>query len=192
MKRFLSALPILLIVVSANAFASSTTIYLSPNTGSGDNFAFVQGGTFLNGGIPYVLFNTQQGFAPGSTFGISSDVFFVNAVVTIGNVPYDLAVSGPGTLFVSSFTFPSGGKDFSIRLTASFSVQGAVFVDGQTIQIDIGGSAPGTMLFTWDQSQGMYFGNFTVFTTAPEPGTLGLMGTGLMGLLAFARKRLAT
>ncbi|PYX67952.1 MAG: hypothetical protein DMG72_24050, partial [Acidobacteria bacterium] len=29
------------------------------------------------------------------------------------------------------------------------------------------------------------------FTTAPEPGTLGLMGMGLISILALARKRLS-
>ena len=40
MKRLFWALPILLLGISASAFADSITIGLSPNNGSGDNFGF--------------------------------------------------------------------------------------------------------------------------------------------------------
>jgi hypothetical protein len=197
-KRFLWALPILLVVVSASAFATSTTIFLSPNDGSGDNFGFVQGQDVgIGGGVPFDFFNIF-GYAPGSTLGGSTSVFFSDGFVQIGNTTYDLSFTSPGTLFVSTFTLPAtGGNGFTIQAFASFSAQAQIFVNGQPQLISLGGSAPGLITFSWDPSSGLFFANSVVFTTGPvlpattpEPGTVGLMGTGLIGLLGFVRKKL--
>jgi len=50
----------------------------------------------------------------------------------------------------------------------------------------VGGGAVGKIPF--HLFNGLYYAGG--FTTVPEPGTLALMGTGLIGILAFARKRL--
>jgi PEP-CTERM motif len=190
MKRFLWTMPMLFVVLSASAFASSVTIGLSPNNGSGDNFAFLQGlDVGISGGTAFEYFNTQ-GYAPGSTLGGTTDVFFSSGFVQIGGTTYDLLFTGPGTLFVSSFTLPAnGGKNFAIQAFASFSAQAQIFVNGQPQLIGLGGGAPGLMTFTWDPSSGLFFANPVVFTTAPEPGTLGLMGTGLISMLGLARRK---
>jgi hypothetical protein len=195
MKRLLWALPLLVAVMSANALADSVNIFLAPNDGSGDNFAFLSqaSGVSVNiqGGIPFGAFSTQ-GFAPGSGFGLSTDVFFSSGTIQLGNNVYDILFSGPGTLFVSSFTFPTNGQGFSILASASFSASGFIFIDGQQTPVSVGGSGLGTMTFSFDPSTGLYYGNLTKFssTTVPEPGTLGLMGTGLIGMLGFVRSKL--
>ncbi len=191
MKRFLWASPILLVVISASAFATSTTIFLSPNDGSGDNFGFSQGGDLgLGGGTPFRFFNIFGGYAPGSTFGGATSVFLGGGFIQIGSTTYDLDFTGPGGLFISPFTFPSNGQSFSIQVLAGFSAQALIFVNGQPQLLNISGSAPGEMQFTWDPSSGLFFGNSVVFTTAPEPGTLGLMATGLIGLLGAVGRKL--
>jgi len=199
MKRFLWALPTILLVFSASAFADSIIIGLSPNNGSGDNFGFAlsQPGfaVGIGGGTPVDFFN-DQGYAPGSDFGGTTAVFFSSGSVQIGDNTYDLGFSGPGTLFVSSFTFPTTGKNLSIQVQADFSVS-AFFFDaaGQFQTISIGGGAPGTMTFNWNPSLGLFFANPVVFSTAtvtPEPATFGLMATGLLSMLALARRKLRT
>ena len=196
MKRFLWALPTFLLVFCTCALADSITIGLSPNNGTGDNFGFSlsQPGfaVSIDGGTGVDFFN-DQGYAPGTTFGGATTVFFSAGTVQIGDNTFDLGFTG-GTLFLSSFTLPANNQNFSIQVQAGFSTSAFFFdADGQFQTIDISGGAPGTMTFTWDPSLGLYFAQPAVFTTAvvtPEPGTLGLMGTGLVSVLALARRKL--
>ena len=195
MKPLLLTLPMLLVLLPSSALADSVSIFLSPNDGSGDNFGFLaQTGAAMvsiSGGTPFSFFSTQ-GFAPGSTFGGATSVFFSDGTIQLGNNVYDLGFNGPGSLFVSSFAFPTNGQSFSIQASATFSASGYFFVDGQQRQVTLGGSAPGIVTLTFDPTSGLYFANPIKFssTTVPEPGTLGLMGTGLTGLLVFARSKL--
>ena len=180
MKRFLWASPMLFLALSVSAFANSTmggiTIGLGPNDGSGDNFVFLQGNDiFIDGGTPFGFFN-NQGYPPGSTLGGGTQVFFDNGTIKIGGITYDLLFTGPGTLFISPFTVPSNGQALTF---VSFSAQALVYVNGQPLLLNLGGSA------SW-----LFSANSGIFTTTPEPGTLGLMGTGLIGVLGFARKKL--
>ena len=138
---------------SASAFADSITIGLNPNDGSGDNFGFssIQPGFVVGfgGGTPYGFFN-DQGFASGSTFIGATPVFFSSGSVQFGDNTYDLS-GGTGSLFLSNFTFPTNGQNFSILVQADFSASAYYFDNaGQYQTINIGGSAPGTMTFTWD------------------------------------------
>jgi hypothetical protein len=52
--------------------------------------------------------------------------------------------------------------------------------------IDLYGSSKGKITFF--RADGLYYAGS--FTTVPEPGTLGLMGTGLIGIFSVARRRL--
>ena len=180
MKRFLWASPVLFLTLSLSAFADSTrggiTIGLGPNDGSGDNFVFLQGNDiFIDGGTPFAFFNTQ-GYAPGSTLGGGTQVSFDNGTIKIGSITYNLLFTGPGTLFISPFTVPSNGPAITF---VSFSAQALVYVNGQPILLNLGGSASGP-----------FSANSGFFTTTPEPGTLGLMGTGLIGMLGAIRRKL--
>ncbi len=190
MKQFLWVTPMLFVLMSGSAFATSvsTSIGLFPNGGSGDNFRFLQQGggvsIGIQGGTPYSFFNIE-GYAPGSTLGGTTDVFFSGGFVQFGGNSFDLNFSGPGTLFLSSFTLPTNGKDFTAQVEVDFSVLATIADTGQPL--DVGGGAVGKIPFHF--FNGLYFAGG--FTTVPEPGTLALMGTGLIGILALARKRLS-
>jgi hypothetical protein len=197
MKRFLWAAPILfLVATSVCASADSLDIFLIPNNGSGDNFGFLQqqnGITIsIGGGTPFGFFN-DQGYDPGSVFGGTTSVFFSGGTIQIGNNTFDLGFNGPGSLFLSSFTFPTDGSNLSIIVQANFTAQAYYFdADGQLHPITISGSGHGLMTFNYSSATGLYFAPAStpvVFSAVPEPGTLGLMGTGLLGMLGTARQK---
>jgi hypothetical protein len=188
MKRFLLAAPMLFLLITTSAFAD-TLIGLVPNDGGGDNFGFLQrgGGTTIEigGGTPFTFFHIGP-YAPGSTLGGSTDVFFSGGFIKIGGNSHDLQfISGPGTLFLSSFTLPTNGKDFTISVVIDFSTSVVIVDTGQTL--DVSGGRSGTLSFHF--SDGFYFPDSNGFTVTPEPSTLGLLGTGLIGILAFVRKK---
>jgi hypothetical protein len=201
MKRCFWVLPMLLVVISASAFADSITIGLSPNDGSGDNFGFLeQGAGFsiqIHGGTPVDFFPAAItdvfGYAPGSVFGGTTQVFFTDSFIQVGNNTYDLGFSGPGTLFVSSFTLPTDGTGFTTQVQGNFSVPAFYYVGTQLKTINVSGTGSGTITFAFDSITGVYYGaSPVVFTgsTTPEPATLGLMGTGLMIILGVWRKKI--
>jgi hypothetical protein len=192
MKRFLWAIPLVFVLISLRANANSiTTIFLIPNDGSGDNFGFFQQSPTrtieVQGGIPFSVFNAF-GFAPGSNLGGTTDVFFDNGSIVIGGISHDLAFNETGTLFISSITLPTNGANgFSTLVTLTFSV-GATTVD--TFQpVNIFGGATGTATFSLFDGN-YYAQGITATSTVPEPGAFGLVGTGVLSILAAFRKKL--
>jgi hypothetical protein len=189
MKRFLLSLPLLfLTLMSSTAFADH--IYLIPNDGSGDNFGFIgyMNGhqLFLDGGTPYDFFG-DGGYAPGSVFGGGDTLYLYPADVWINGAP--MAFGFPDTMsviFGSSITLPTNGRDFTVPWQIGFSATGVSFDTGQAIQV--GGYASGKLSFYDSPVSGLYYPGS--FVQTPEPGTLGLLGTGIIGILASTRKRL--
>ena len=191
MKRLRWVAPMLFVLISASTFAD-TLIFFRPNDGTGDNLFIIQrrvGATIQIGGGTAVDFFSADAYAPGSMLGGSADIFFDDGSIQSGGTSHDLFFnSGPGTLFLSSFTLPTNGKDFTVRVKIDFSISATIADTGQPLIVN--GGRVGTLTFHF--FDGSYFadsGGFTAIT--PEPGTLGLMGTGLMSILALARKRLA-
>jgi hypothetical protein len=174
-------------LVSSSAFAN-TLIGYSPNDGSGDNFGFLIYGNGIyavgGGGTPFDFFNVF-GYAPGSVLGGSTDIFFEGGFVRIGTISSDVFFDG-GALFMSTITLPTNGKDFVAPVTIGFDATGTL-VDTPTQQsIDLSGSADGYIKF--DFFGGTY--SPESFVEVPEPGTLGLLGMGLLGVAARARNKL--
>jgi hypothetical protein len=189
MKRFLWVTPILFLLLTASAFAD-TVIGLIPNDGSGDNFGFNQQGSkgfiHVGGGLPFFFFHVGE-YAPGSTLGGSTGIFFTDGFLLSPNGnSRDFVSSSGGTLFLSSFTLPTNGKEFKVRVEIDFTMS-LIFADtGETL--DVTGARVGSLTFHF--FNGSYFADSRGFTVTPEPSTLGLMGTGLISILALARKRL--
>ena len=183
MKRFLWLTPILFVVMLGSAFADGITFV--PNDGSGDNFGFFQNGAGFGGGVPYDFFNIGP-YAPGSTLGGQADIFIEGGFIVIDGIGHDLAPLGPGTLFLSSLTLPTNGKDFRALVDLSFGA--TMLIIDTNEPVDVGGGAVGSIKFHF--VDGFYYPDSAGFIQAPEPGTLGLMGSGLIGILALVRKRL--
>lgn len=206
MRRFTWALALMLLVFPASALADSLTFTLHnarlnifANDGSGENVGFTLqgGGVFLQGtaGTPYDWFNVFSSYAPGSSFGGTS--LFISSV-DAGHVggfgSDDISIDCcTATLFVSSFTFPTNGKSFTVSLPASISsITGTISSTGQQFTLLVP-SGKLKISFAYDSSSGMYVpvGN-ALYTTAPEPASLFLMGTGLFATLGLVRRRRAS
>jgi hypothetical protein len=185
MKRLYLASLLLCALMSASAFAN-TIIGYSPNNGSGDNFGFKTYGVGFyvsgGGGTPFDFFNSDFGYAPGSTLGGFTDLFLSGGFAKIGPNSSEVAFD-VGTLFMSTIALPTNGRDFRAPVEIGFSASGTLLSTGDPI--DVGGRAGGFIQF--DFINGAYYPED--FVQAPEPGTLALVGTGPLGVLARTRKK---
>ena len=179
-----------MVLTSVSAFADSVTITLAPGTPDESNFTFAaqqQGfSVFLFGTVPESFYSISL-IAPGSTLGGTSEVFVDGGLIKINGVSYENLGHDIGTLFISSFTFPTNGKDFTVPVSASFSVDELIVGVGN---IHLNGTASGKVTFKFNSNVGLYSPSTIFLTTVPEPSTLGLLGIGLTGILALARRKL--
>lgn len=135
--------------------------------------------TFTTGTMTSGNFSTGATFGPGGTFVITGN--------GLDGLPNGVIFSG--TFSATTTWEPSGtvGVDGSIYYTLSGAVTGTWYngqtVSGATTQITVNTGKNGFM-----GSVPLSSGD-TVITTTPEPGTLGLLGTGLVGLAGFVRKK---
>jgi len=127
------------------------------------------------------------GYAPGSYVGGGSALFIDSGIQQIGGERYDLqATQTPGTLDMTVFRLPTNGQGgFQVPVSIDFSVDMINLETGDLVTV--GGFASGHVSFFLGET-GLYYATEPFAT--PEPGTLGLVGTGLLGVLTFARGRL--
>ena len=215
MKRFQWAAAILLVALAQCVHADSisnfnitgVTVVVLPNEG-GDNvfFTLTGPGTNIsgNGGINCLshwcdAFNT---LSPGqSVFPNIGQIFlanFNNAMVGGKSYPPEEELGFTSAFSINvlgTFTLPvnPNSSTFSSCVPATVSGPIAGFVgSGETFkQINLITPAGGSFCTAWNFSGGQYQfarGNFFV-STVPEPGTLGLVGSGLIALVGTARRR---
>lgn len=160
----------------------------------GPNINLTGGGIASCDASPFFCLS-EVPFSPGTSLNPSIGVDFESSAggVTIKGISY------PVVLFISSinaasFTFPLGGRvptTFTIAVPASFSVVNGLVLNeaGPSLNVMI---PPGQLVLTFNyfppgngERARYFFSSGQYVVTTPEPGTLGLMATGLAGIVGL-------
>jgi PEP-CTERM motif-containing protein len=209
MQRFQWAIVMLILVLAQCAYADSVLTFnithasvpIFPNE-AGDNefFTFSGPAGSMSGGGTAVCAWCVEGtpFAPGSSLNPNIDILTFDSVqgnLRFGGQTHDVLVLFNSSIGTDFFTFPTNGKStFTVSLPAFLNpVMGEVDT-GQffNLQIPLGKLA---LTFTLVPAQNGFpaFYQFSkgsfALTTVPEPGTLGLMATGLAGIIGMIRRK---
>jgi hypothetical protein len=136
--------------------------------------------SFTTGALTSGSLTTGGTFAAGGTFTITGN--------GTGGIPNGVIFSGTFSGPVTWTEITTSGPNGSIYYTLTGAISGTWYngqtVSGATTQITFNAGKNG---FTGSVPLGS---GDTVITTVPEMGTLGLLGTGLVGLAGFVRRKM--
>jgi hypothetical protein len=176
---------------------TGASILIYPNL-AGDNtvFTFVGEGVNISGGGSAVCdWCTGDVLLPaGSRLTPNVDLLgfaYSQGTVSIGGRTESVGYLLNSSLFSSSFTFPTNGqKTFTISVFARIPEIWGRTATGKLFNLEV---PRGKLRLTFEYNpfgHGYEFskGMFTA-GTIPEPGTLGLMGSGLAGIIGAVLKK---
>jgi hypothetical protein len=133
------------------------------STGSLSSGSLQMGGTFNGGGSFSIVGN--------GTNGIPNETLFSGSF------------TGPVTWTL--ITLANGTHNYTLTGSISGTWYNGSLVQGATVQLTIN-----TGKGFFNGSTNISSGDTNIVTTVPEPGTLGLLGTGLVGLAGALRRKL--
>lgn len=136
---------------------------LSFSTGALSGGSLQMGGTFAAGGAFNIMGNGTGGIPNGTIFNGS--------------------FSGPVTWTL--ITLANGTHNYTLTGALTGTWYNGSLIDGATVQLTIN-----TGLGFFNGSTNISSGDTSLATSVPEPGSLGLLGTGLIGAAGIVRHRL--
>lgn len=196
MKRILWAVLVVTMALPLAAFANSVDFTNSGGTLSGDNAGLTLTGSTLSiiSGLTAVPLKGDLGTLSFTTGAVSSGNLQTGATFASGGA-FSIDSTTMGNLFTGSFdcsasactwtllTLADGTHQYTLQGAISGSWKGGATVYGATSQLTIN---TGKSLF--GGSTTLASGDTSV--VVPEPGSLTLMGTGLVGLAGVLRRKL--
>jgi len=195
-----SSLFLVLLVLCASSFASSDTSF----SNNGGTLSGSNAGLSLSGSTLVAV----SGYNGNSAIGDLGTLSFTTGALTSGSLQqggtfaaggtFDIQGNGTdglnGTLFSGSFTSPvtwtlvtlaNGTHNYTLSGVVTGTMNGMT-VSGVTVQLTVN-SGKGY----FDGAIAVASGETNVTSTVPEPSTLALFGSGLVGMISLARRKLA-
>jgi len=205
--RRAALLAVLMLALPIAAFAKSSLVFT--NTGGGVQLksgtllgtaqftAFTGSGGTITGNLGQVAY--QTGSLRGRTLTASVDTYsfaaggFITITSNGSGLPQGTVFTGRFTspvTFVGTFNPAAGGGAGAWYYTLTGAIAGTLargrrgWASGEIVEITF--DVPGHVPF-WSTVRGHSGG--TTASTVPEPGTLGLLGTGLVGIACLVRRK---